>query len=118
MKDISAELLDAVVGRLVEGLAPERILLFGSHAWGTPSEDSDVDLLVIVPTSELPAYKRARAGHRALRDVRLPKDIVVLTQAEFDRQSSVAGSLAQRVREHGRVLYDRSQTPRCCAAAP
>ena len=118
MKDIPVELLNTVVDRLVHSLAPERVLLFGSHAWGTPNVDSDVDLLVIVADAELPAYKRARAGYKALRGVRLSKDIVVLTQAEFDRQSTVKSSLAHRVREHGRVLYDRSQAPRRRAVAP
>jgi predicted nucleotidyltransferase len=112
MKELSKEVVDTVVRRLVQSLNPERILLFGSHVWGTPNADSDVDLLVIVADAELPAYKRARAGHRALRGVRVPKDIMVLTQAEFDRQSTVTCSLAHRVREHGRILYDRCQAPR------
>ena len=41
--------------RLAAEFDPEQIILFGSHAWGTPTEDSDIDLLVIVP--------RASAAH-------------------------------------------------------
>jgi len=112
MKELPTELVDTIVRRLVQSLKPERILMFGSHVWGTPTADSDVDLLVIVADAEMPAYKRARAGYKALRGLRLPKDIVVLTQAEFDRQSTVTCSLAHRVLELGRVLYVRSQAPR------
>ena len=115
--ELPTDVVDIVVKRLVESLNPERILLFGSHAWGTPDADSDVDLLVIVADAQLPAYKRARAGYRALRGVRLQKDIVVLTKAEFDRQSTVPFSLAHRVLQHGRALYDRCQVPRSRAMA-
>jgi predicted nucleotidyltransferase len=45
--------------RLVQALHPERIILFGSHVWGTPGPDSDLDLLVIVGASDLPPHKRA-----------------------------------------------------------
>ena len=110
MTKLPGELMKTVVKRLVGSLSPERILLFGSHAWGIPDEDSDVDLLVIVSDSDLPPYKRARAGYKALRGVRLPKDILVLTQAEFERQATVRCSLARRALEHGKVLYDRRQT--------
>ena len=44
----------AVIRRYARAIAdefhPEKIILFGSHAYGTPNEDSDVDLLVIMPT--------------------------------------------------------------------
>ena len=110
MTELPRELMKTVVKKLVGSLSPERILLFGSHAWGAPDDNSDVDLLVIVANSDLPPYKRARAGYRALRGVRLSKDILVLTEAEFERQATVACSLARRVLEHGKVLYDRRQT--------
>ncbi|MDQ3564448.1 MAG: nucleotidyltransferase domain-containing protein [Pseudomonadota bacterium] len=43
---------------------PKEVILFGSHAWGTPSEDSDVDVLVIVSASDLTPTERAvRAYH-------------------------------------------------------
>jgi len=52
--------------RIAQQLHPERILLFGSYAWGTPSPDSDVDLLVIIPFEGKPVAKsvemRLRVG--------------------------------------------------------
>ena len=47
MKTIQPGLLEEAVERLKKEFQPEEIYLFGSHAWGTPSEDSDVDLMVI-----------------------------------------------------------------------
>ena len=50
------ELLDEVVNRLVRGLHPERIYLFGSQARSQAGEGSDIDLLVVVPDSDLPRH--------------------------------------------------------------
>ena len=94
----------------MDALSPERILLFGSHAWGIPNDDSDVDFLVIVAESDLPTYKRARLGYRALRGIRMPKDILVLTKAEFEQQARLSCSLPRRALESGKILYDRRQS--------
>ena len=51
LKTIPPGLLEQAVERLKSEFQPEQIWLFGSHAWGTPTEDSDVDLMVIVPSS-------------------------------------------------------------------
>lgn len=48
MQTVSQELLEEVVRRLVDQFQPEELILFGSYAWGTPTEGSDVGLLVIV----------------------------------------------------------------------
>ena len=48
MKTISQDLLGEATWRLAEEFHPEEIWLFGSHAWGQPHDDSDVDLMVIV----------------------------------------------------------------------
>src|SRR5438270_819088 len=56
---LSPELLQEIVRRLVDEFHPERIILFGSHVWGTPSPDSDIDLLIVVPASPLPPARRA-----------------------------------------------------------
>ena len=91
--------------RLVAELEPERIILFGSHAWGSPNEDSDLDLLVIVSHSEQPPTLRAVRAHRCLRDIPFPVDVLVKTRAEVERASHVPASLISEVLERGRVLY-------------
>ena len=66
MKIVSNDLLAEMTRRLVAEFQPEQIILFGSHAWGTPSPDSDIDLLVVVSASQLPPAQRAVRAHRAL----------------------------------------------------
>jgi predicted nucleotidyltransferase len=52
VRAIDQNLLDEVASRLVKELHPESIWLFGSHAWGTPDEGSDLDLFVVVPEKQ------------------------------------------------------------------
>lgn len=91
--------------RLVEALHPERIFLFGSHAWGTPKPDSDLDFLVIVADSDLPPHKRAREAYRSLFGLGVPCDVVVQTRAETERLGQVVTSLTHRVLEQGRLIH-------------
>ncbi|MBM4049693.1 MAG: nucleotidyltransferase domain-containing protein [Planctomycetes bacterium] len=98
-------LLQAIVERLVAEFHPEQIILFGSHAWGTPTEDSDIDLLVVVPESNEKPTQRATRGYRCLRDMVVPKDIVVKTRAEAERFRNVRASLEHRIFTQGKLLY-------------
>jgi uncharacterized protein len=102
---ISDPKLAEMVRRLVEGLKPEAIYLFGSAARGEMRGDSDYDLLVVVPQSDLPGYKRDQKAFRLLCGVGASKDVIVLTRAEFDRKLSVACSLPATVVREGRLLH-------------
>lgn len=91
--------------RLKKEFQPEEIYLFGSHAWGTPHDDSDVDLLVIVPESAEPAIQRMQRAHHCLGDLDLSKDVFVQTRAEFDRYRHLRASLQHQIAHRGRKLY-------------
>jgi predicted nucleotidyltransferase len=106
---INDDLLQEVTRRLVEQFQPEQVILFGSHAWGTPTASSDLDVMVIVTDSDLSDYERAVQGHRSLMGLDVAKDVVVKTRAEFDFFRPVRASLEYKVAHRGRVLYDRRQ---------
>jgi len=105
MAMVSPELLQKIVDRLVQGLRPERIYLFGSRARDQAEEDSDVDLLVVVPDSDLPRHRREALSYDLLWGLTVPVDVIVLTRAEFQRASRVRTSLASTVQAEGEVLY-------------
>jgi len=105
MKTVAPSLLDEIVRRLVAEFQPEQIILFGSHAWGTASDDSDLDLFVIVTDSNETPYRRAVRAYGCLQDLCVPKDLLVKTRAEAERYRHVRASLAHKVLERGRVLY-------------
>src|SRR5690606_11543028 len=84
---------------------PDRIILFGSHAWGQPHEDSDLDLLVIVPRSDERPHRRMTRAHRCLRGIAAPMDVIVKTREEMDHFGGVPTSLEAEILERGRVVY-------------
>jgi predicted nucleotidyltransferase len=110
MKTVNEDSLQEITHRLVEVFHPEQVILFGSYAWGTPTADSDVDVMVIVPESDLSDYQRAVLGHRSLSGLGIPKDVIVRTRAEFDALREVRASLEYKIARQGRVLYDQSQS--------
>jgi predicted nucleotidyltransferase len=105
VKTLDLKALDDAVQRLVNALHPERIYLYGSHAYGQPSEDSDVDLLVVPSNSPFPPHRRAIEAYRALRGLSLPAEIKVVTRAEFERRASWLSTIEKVVAEKGKVLY-------------
>ena len=98
-------ILQEMTRRLVAKFQPCQIYLFGSHAWGKPHEDSDVDLLVIVPDSSESRLERGLRARQCLSDIRMSKDILVKTQAEMDWASRVYASLESEILECGVKLY-------------
>ena len=100
-------IIEQVKERLVQGLQPDRIILFGSYAYGDPDDGSDLDILVVMPESNAPQYKRARDCYRLLRGIGVPKDIIVLTRQEYQSQQKSISSLARLASQKGRVLYER-----------
>ena len=93
--------------RLVAEFDPDQIILFGSHAWGVPTDDSDVDLYVIVQESNERPLRRARRAIACLGGMRIPKDILVRTRLEAEKYRYVHASLESQIFEKGRILYER-----------
>ncbi len=106
MRAIDQKLLDETVRRIVATLQPEAIYLYGSHAYGQPHWDSDVDLLVVVRDSMLPPHRRAVAVYRALRGLFLPAEVKVVTRAEFERRARWHSSVERIVLDRGKLLYE------------
>lgn len=92
--------------RIAQTLNPERIILFGSHAQGTATEESDVDLLVVADLA-LPPSKRSAAVRRLAADIPASFDITVKTPEEFARMRRVPNHIARIAESSGRVLYER-----------
>ncbi|GAA4048495.1 nucleotidyltransferase domain-containing protein [Hymenobacter glaciei] len=98
--------IQAVVQRIVEGYAPDRIILFGSYAYGTPTEDSDLDLLIIKEQAEAKRSERAIAIWSLLWGTPLPAmDILIRTPAEMERAAGIFQSVETIAEQQGRLLY-------------
>src|SRR3990170_1288648 len=80
----------------------ERVILFGSHARGDATEDSDVDLLVVAPTKER-FFERMASVRRLIRDLRdgLPVSPIVLTPVELEKRRQAGDPFVREILETG-----------------
>ena len=114
MELITPEQIEEVKNRLVAVYDPVSIYLFGSYVWGSPTVDSDLDLMVVIDkfepmvTDDGEVQRAAFAGRKALIGLLIPKDIIVLMKDDFDDRSKVEGRLPYIVKNHGKLLYSRT----------
>ena len=98
--------LRKIARQMAQALRPEKIVLFGSYAYGKPTPDSDVDLLVIMETSA-PSADRYLAVSRLLRPRPFPVDILVKTPQEIRRALDRGDFFIREILTHGLVLYEQ-----------
>jgi len=97
--------LREIVRRLVESYRPERIYLFGSRARGESGQDSDYDLLVVVPDDASPERRRSRLAYEALRGTGVAADVLVWSHDAFEARTPLRASLPATVVAEGRLVY-------------
>jgi len=106
-----AKTLPQAVKRIASTLKPEKIILFGSYAYGNPTHDSDVDLLVIIETNG--NYKeKVREISMLLYQRQFPVDILVKTPKEVEealRGGVDNGFFIREIVKKGKVLYERTK---------
>ena len=100
------ETLPAAVERIVHELRPEKIVLFGSYAYGVPTPDSDVDLLIIQET-DASSKDRSWAVSQLLLPRPFPVDILVRTPLEIEQALAKGDFFVREIIERGMVLYER-----------
>ncbi len=98
--------LEEVTRRIVEAFNPQRIIVFGSHAYGQPTPDSHVDLLIVMESDERPATRAMRVS-KLLRPRPFPMDILVRTPEEIQRRLEMGDYFIREIIERGRILYER-----------
>jgi predicted nucleotidyltransferase len=96
---------------IAEQFRPAKIILFGSYAYGTPTEDSDVDLLVVMPASGAVVDKAIEiyAAMDALGALPHATDLMVRTPAQLQKRLSQKDVFLREIVEKGRVLYERDR---------
>ncbi|MFH1643638.1 MAG: nucleotidyltransferase domain-containing protein [bacterium] len=105
---INKKIIEEVKKRLVKTYNPIAIYLFGSYAWGKPTEDSDLDLLIVVDKSDEKSYNRVRSGYDALFGMGISKDIIVYTKEEFEERTNNITTLGYKIKKDGELIYARA----------
>lgn len=99
--------IQSLVNKIASQFNPEKIILFGSHAWGDPSPTSDVDLFIIKDTTQH-RLERGREVERIIMGSGLPVDALVYTPSEIDNRLALADRFVQKVLTSGKIIYDRT----------
>ena len=93
-----------IAQKVVHAFRPKSIILFGSYAYGRPTSDSDLDLLIVMESRDRPAERIRKLSD--LFDPRpLPMDFIVLTPGEMRRRLSGFDPFLEEVLEKGQMLY-------------
>ncbi len=96
--------IQSYVRELARQFKPKKVVLFGSHAYGTPGIDSDVDLLVIMTHSGRPPYQAAKI--RTAVRAPFPVDLMVRTPGRLQRRLAMKDSFLTEIMHKGRVLHE------------
>lgn len=99
-------IITEIVDRILKGYKPKKVVLFGSYAYGEPTEDSDIDLLIIKNTDKRP-IDRWLEVKRLLRDISrtVPVAPLVYTEKEIEQRIAIKDFFIEEILEKGDVLY-------------
>ncbi|MBV5348297.1 nucleotidyltransferase domain-containing protein [bacterium] len=93
----------------------ERVILFGSHAHGNPSDDSDIDLMIVVPLETSPSTHREKMElylhyNQFIKTFRkvVPIDLIVYTKATYERFIELNSMFSKEITNRGIVLYENN----------
>jgi predicted nucleotidyltransferase len=100
----SDQILNEIIRRIAETADPLKIILFGSAERGEMRPNSDLDVLVVMP-SGIHRRNTARSIYRNLIGVGFAVDIVVVTEEDVERYKNNIGMIIKPALEQGRLLY-------------
>lgn len=105
--DIPMRVIRRYALQIAERFQPEKIILFGSRAYGTPHEDSDVDLLVVMPARN--TLDQAVKIHWSLLP-NFPLDLIVRKPNDLERRLAHGDSFHSELMKKGKVLYEKGDS--------
>ena len=104
MATVTQEKLKEVADTIVREFNPEKIILFGSYAWGTPTKDSDVDLFIVKDEN-----KSSLDMMREVNDLFFKRDfamdVLVYTPWQLEKRKEIGDPFLGRIIKSGKVLY-------------
>ena len=98
-----------IVERVVALCDPERVHLFGSYATGNAHAGSDVDLLIILSSSNLPRQHRGKVVKNALSAFPCHFDLLFFTQQEVAEETKDPYSFISAITTSARIVYQKEQ---------
>ena len=101
---IEKEKIQKIIEQIKIQFHPQKIIIFGSYAWGTPTEDSDLDLFLIME-SNLRRDQRSRQVQKIFSDRTFPLDILIYTQYEVEQSLKRGDFFIKEILSEGKVFH-------------
>ena len=102
------QLILDMVKKIKERYKPDRIILFGSYAYGRPNEDSDVDLLIVKDTPLRPLDRRIEIRKLNYEENKLlPVSPLVFTEDELQSRIKLGDEFIREILQKGTILYEK-----------
>jgi len=102
---VDFEKIEVEVQKIANHFGPDKIILFGSFAWGIPGPDSDVDLLIVKETEDTRKLAREMDGFLFPRP--FPIDLIVFNPDQVEQRRQMGDFFMEDILNRGKVLYDR-----------
>ncbi len=99
-------ILSKLTGALIKRYSPERIIIFGSYAWGKPTKHSDIDIFIVKNTKKKPIERFAEV-QKLLYGLHesIPIEPLVLTPEELNKRLALQDPFILRILKEGKTLY-------------
>jgi uncharacterized protein len=108
MKDLNIDKkIKEVADMIVEKYQPEKIILFGSYAWGKPTKDSDVDLLIVKDSGEKKVERQRNLRKLLFGNNFPPMDLLVYNPEELEKRFEIKDIFLNKVFNDGVIIYER-----------
>lgn len=102
--------LKEITDKIVREHQPEKIILFGSFAWGKPTKDSDVDLFIVKKTEDTRTAAIKISGSLFPRFIAM--DFIVYTPQQLKRELEIEEPFVNKVIKSGKILYEKKNEGR------
>jgi uncharacterized protein len=101
---LSKELREEIVKKIIEAVKPKKIILFGSYAYGEPTKYSDIDLLIVEENVESKIKEKIKI-RKSLENIKISKDILVVSEGEYEFYKNDFGSVIKEACDKGAELW-------------
>jgi predicted nucleotidyltransferase len=98
------EKIAEITDKIVREYRPEKIILFGSYAWGKPNKDSDIDLFIVKETKKN-IFERNREVGRIVFGSRVAIDALVYTPRQLEMREKISDPFVRNIINNGSIVY-------------
>lgn len=101
------EKINQITNKIVKEYQPEKIILFGSYAWGKPHEWSDVDLFIVKKSKKRRIDREFELRMKLFGNHFPPMDLLIYTPDELQKRLNIEDFFVKEIMDKGKILYER-----------